>query len=139
LNGLGALRLDQGRYDESADLYRESLRLLEDTLGDEHPSLVLPFNDLALSYLKLGRLAGAELTLQRAMAICSTTLGENHPAHGALLENYAVALRKLGRKREAKAFAARSQQIARASRSRNGVGSKISVNALRSERNYYRF
>jgi tetratricopeptide (TPR) repeat protein len=133
--GLGVLRFHQGRYDESAGLYRQSLRLLEDTLGDEHPSLVVSLNDLALSYLKLGRLDGAELTLRRAMAICSKTLGENHPAYSALLANYAVVLRKLGRKREAKAFAARSQQFARASRSRNGVGSTINVNALRSERN----
>jgi tetratricopeptide (TPR) repeat protein len=135
LTGLGLIRFDQGRYDESVDLYRESLRLLEEAIGDENPYLVVPFNDLASSYLKLGRLNDAELTLRRANAVCSKTLGEDHATCGALLENYAVVLRKLDRKREAKAVAARSQQIARASRSRNGVGSTISVTALRTDRN----
>jgi tetratricopeptide (TPR) repeat protein len=129
------LRFDQGRYGESVDLYRESLRLLEEALGDEHPSLVEPFNDLALSYLKLGRLNDAELTLRRANGLCNKTLGEDHATCGVLLEHYAVVLRKLDRKREAKAVASRAQQITHASRSRNGVGSTISVGALRSERN----
>lgn len=135
LSGLGVLRFDQGRYSESIDLCLESLRLFEGAMGDEHPSLVAPLNNLGLSYLKLGRLNDAELTLRRANAVCGKTLGEDHATCGALLEGYAVVLRKLDRKREAKAFATRSQQIAHASQSRNGVGSTISVTALRTKSN----
>lgn len=131
LNGLGFLRFNQGRYRESIELYLESLRLLESVTGDEHPLLVAPLNNLALSYLKLGRLNEAEVTLRRANTMCGKTLGEDHPTCGALLEGYAVVLRKLNRKREAKAVAARAAQITRAFRSRNGVGSTISVTALR--------
>jgi tetratricopeptide (TPR) repeat protein len=135
LNSLGVLRFDQARYVESIDLYLESLRLFEGAMGNEHPSLVAPLNNLALSYLKLGRFNDAELTLRRANAICGKTLGEDRATCGALLESYAVVLRKLDRKGDAKAVAARSQQIARASRNRNGVGSTISVTALRANSN----
>jgi tetratricopeptide (TPR) repeat protein len=135
LNHLGMLRLDQGRYDESVELFRESLKAFEDAMGTEHPALVVPLNDLALSYLKVGRLNEAEGTLQRAIAICSKTLGEDHSTYGVLLENYAAVLRKLDRKREAKVLAARSQRIVRANRSRNGMGSTISITGLRPGRN----
>lgn len=135
LNNLGGLRFAQGRYEESVELDSESLHLFQDAMGDEHPTLIVPFNNLALSYLKLGRLNEAELTLKRATGICRKTLGEDHATCGALLESYAVILRKLGRKHEAKAVAARSRQITRASQRRNGVGATISVTALHSARN----
>jgi tetratricopeptide (TPR) repeat protein len=131
LNGLGLLRFNQARYRESIDLYLELLRLVEAVTGDEHPLLVAPLNNLALSYLKLGRPNEAEMTLRRANTLCGKTLGEDHATCGALLESYAVVLQKLHRKREAKAVAARAEQITRAFQSRNGVGSTISVTGLR--------
>jgi tetratricopeptide (TPR) repeat protein len=135
LNNLGVLRFDQERYGESVDLFHESLRIFKSALGEEHPWVATPLNNLGLSYLKLGRLNDAELTLRSAVAICGKTLGEDHATCGALLEGYAVVLRKLNRKREAKVVAARSQQITRASRIRNGVGSTISIDGLRTRSN----
>jgi tetratricopeptide (TPR) repeat protein len=92
------LRLDQGRNEESIDLQQKSIRVLEAALGQEHPSLVVPFNNLATTYIKMGRLDEARLTYQRAIDICRKTLGEDHLDYAVLLENYAVVLRKLGRK-----------------------------------------
>jgi tetratricopeptide (TPR) repeat protein len=135
LNELGLLRFEQRRYKESAELDSEALQMFQDVMGDAHPALIGPLNNLALSYLKLGRLNEAELKLNRAMGICSRTLGEDHATYGALLESYAVVLRKLDRKHEAKAVSTRSQQITRAYQRRNGVGATISVAALRSARN----
>jgi tetratricopeptide (TPR) repeat protein len=136
LNGLGVLRFDLGCYKESVDLYLESLRLFQALMGDEHPSLLAPLYNLALSYLKLGRFNEAELTFRRANSVCGKTLSEDHATCGVLLEGYAVVLRKLNRKAEAKAVAARSQQIARASQRRNGVGATISVTGLLTKSNY---
>lgn len=135
LDGLGMVRFNQRRYSESLDLFLESLRLSEQAMGDQHPSLVGKLNNLGLSYFKLGRLNDAELTLRRANVVCANTLGEDHATCGVVLEAYAVVLRKLNRKREAKAVAARSKQIAHASQSRNGVGLTISVTALRTKSN----
>lgn len=134
-SGLGVLRFHQRRYSESVDLDLKSLRLFEAAMGDQHPSLVTPLNNLGLSYFKLGRLNDAELTLHRANVVCDSTLGEDHATCGAVLEGYAVVLRKLNRKREAKAVAARSKEIAHAAQSRNGVGLTISVTALRNKSN----
>jgi len=135
LHDFGVLRFRQARYDEAVSLYTESIRLLAHAMGDKHPSLVVPFNNLALSYLKLGRLNDAELTLKHAIAVCSKTLGDDHPTLGTLLEGYAVVLRKLHRNGEAKAVAAKSREIDRASRTRNGVGATISVTGLRTRSN----
>jgi len=138
LSGLGELRFDQRRYSESVDLYLQSLRLLEGAMGDQHPFLVTPLNNLGSSYFKLGRLNDAELTLRRANVVCGNTLGKDHVTCGAVLGGYAVVLRKLNRKREAKAVAARSKQIAHASQSRSGAGLTISVTALRAKSNNVR-
>jgi tetratricopeptide (TPR) repeat protein len=51
----GQASLDQGRNEESIDLQQKSIRVLEAALGQEHPSLVVPFNNLATTYIKVGR------------------------------------------------------------------------------------
>jgi tetratricopeptide (TPR) repeat protein len=133
LNDLAMLRLDQGRNEESIDLQRQSIQVLQAALGQEHPSLVVPFNNLAATYTKTGRLHEAGLTYQRAIDICRKTLGEEHLDYAVLLKNYAVVLRKLGRKREAKRADAEGQQIEHAAGRRNGVGLTIGVTALRAD------
>jgi tetratricopeptide (TPR) repeat protein len=133
LNNLAMLRLDQGRNEESIDLQQKSIRVLEAALGQEHPSLVVPFNNLATTYIKMGRLDEARLTYQRAIDICRRTLGEDHLDYAVLLENYAVVLRKLGRKSEAKKADAEGKQIERAVDRDNGVGLTIGLTALRSD------
>jgi tetratricopeptide (TPR) repeat protein len=133
MNNLAMLRLEQGRNEESIDLQRKSIRVLEGALGQEHPSLVVPFNNLATTYLKVGRVDEASLTYQRAIKICRKTLGEDHLDYAVLLENYAVLLRKLGRTREAKKAKGEAQQIERAADRHNGIGLTIGVTALRSD------
>jgi tetratricopeptide (TPR) repeat protein len=109
--------------------------VLETALGREHPSLVVLFNDLATTYVKMGHFEDARLTYLRAIALCGKTLGEDHLDYAALLENYAVALQKLGRKSEARKVKRQGQQIMQAAHRRNGIGSTISVAALRSAKN----
>jgi len=134
LNNLAVLRFDQERYQESVDLQLESIRVWETASGKEHPSLVAPLNDLATAYLKMARFDDADLTYRRAINICRKTLGENHLEYAVLLKNYSVVLRKLGHKREAKKIETQGEEIQRAVNRRNGVGSTISVTALRSDR-----
>jgi tetratricopeptide (TPR) repeat protein len=133
LNDLAMLRLEQGRNEESLDLQQKSIRVLEAALGQDHPSLVVPFNNLATTYLKVGRLKEASLIYKRTIDICRKTLGENHLNYAVLLENYAVLLRKLGRTREAKKAKGEGQQIERAADRHNGIGLTIGVTALRSD------
>ena len=135
LNDLAVLRLDQKRYDESIELQQQSIGLLVKDLGDEHPSLVVPYNNLATNYAHLKRYDEAEAAYERAIAICKKTLGEEHLSYGVLLENYAVVLRKAGRKHEARDMESEGQQIERAAERHNGVGATISVTALLSKDN----
>ena len=133
LNNLAVLRFDQERYQESVDLQQQSIQAWETALGKEHPSLVAPLNNLGTTYVKMAYFADAERTFRRAIDVCSKTLGEDHLDYAVVLKNYAVVLRKLGRKREAKKLQAQGQQIERAFNRRNGVGSTISVTALRND------
>jgi tetratricopeptide (TPR) repeat protein len=133
LNNLAVLRFDQERYQESVDLQLESIRIWETASGKEHPSLVAPLNDLATAYLKMARFDDADLTYQCALNVCRKTLGEDHLEYAILLKNYSVVLRKLGHKREAKKIETQGREIQRAVNRRNGVGSTISVTALRSD------
>jgi tetratricopeptide (TPR) repeat protein len=95
----------------------------------------VPLNNLATFYAKLDRYDDAERMFLRADAVCIKTLGENHPVRAALLANYAVVLRKMGRKKESKKINAEAQEIAQSSNRRNGVGSTISLAALRASSN----
>ena len=130
-----AIRFNQRRFADAAELFRELLHLLESSAGGEHPSLVVPLNNFATSLTKLRRLEDAAGVYQRGAVICSKTPEGDHPTCGVLFENYASVLRKLGRKREAKEMAARSRQIELASGRHNGVGSVVSLESLRSNAN----
>jgi len=99
----------------------------------EHPSLVASLNNLATTYVKMGRLKDASTPYQRAIAVCRDTLGEDHLDYAIVLKNYAVVLRKLGRKCEAMKIESQGREIQRAINRRNGVGSTISLTALRSD------
>ena len=134
LNDEGVLQDELGNKEQALKLDQEAISTLEAALGTEHPSLVVPLNNLATIYAKLNRYDDSQRVFLRADAICIKTLGENHPARATLLANYAVVLRKMGHKKESKKINAEAQQIAQSSNRRNGVGSTISVSALRASR-----
>jgi tetratricopeptide (TPR) repeat protein len=134
LNDLAMLRLYQKRYEESMDLQQKSIRLLEAAMGTEHPSLVVPFNNLGTTYVRMGRLDDAGLAYRRAIGLCGKGLGEDHLDYALILQNYSVVLRKLGDKRQAKKLQTQGRRIERAADRRNGIGSTISITALRSDK-----
>jgi tetratricopeptide (TPR) repeat protein len=133
LTNLAVLRFDQRRYEESINLQEKSIRLWEMASGKEHPSLVVPLNDLGNDYARMGRFEDAAIAYQRALDICRKTPSEDRIEYAVLLQNYAFVLRKLGRRREAKKLETQGQTIERAANRRNGVGATISVTALRSD------
>jgi tetratricopeptide (TPR) repeat protein len=102
LRNLGVLRFDQERYEESINLHEQSIRVCGMASGKEHPSLIVPLNDLAIACVRMGRFEDADVTYRRAVDISRRTLGEDHIVYGELLQNYALVLRKLGHRREAK-------------------------------------
>ncbi len=134
LNDEGVLQDQLGHREEALKLDEEAIYMLEAALGTEHPSLIVPLNNLATVYAKLNRYEDSQRVFLRADAVCIKTLGENHPTRATLLANYAVVVRKMGHKKESKKINAEAQEIAQSSNRRNGVGSTISVSALRASR-----
>jgi tetratricopeptide (TPR) repeat protein len=132
LNSLAAVYFSEGQYAKSVDINLKSIRSLEATLGAKHPGLIVPYNNIGNSYVRMGRLNDALLSFERATALCVGSFGQDRVWCGGVFENYAVVLRKLGKKRAAKELETQGQEIERAADRRNGVGATISVNALRS-------
>lgn len=66
LNNLGALDLSLGNAAEARAAFAEALELLEKSFGKEHPSLILPLNNLGCAQQATGELQLAGETLRRA-------------------------------------------------------------------------
>jgi len=65
-----------GRFAESLEAHRRQLERIEQRLGDDHPDLRYPLNNMALAGQDCGRSDDAELWLRRAIAI-----DDAQPAH----------------------------------------------------------
>jgi tetratricopeptide (TPR) repeat protein len=80
LNNLAALYYDQGRYAEAEPLYNRTLKILEKTLGENHPYFAIALNNYAVLLRKLNRDAEAKEVESRAEAIQVRIAQRNLPA-----------------------------------------------------------
>jgi hypothetical protein len=71
---------------------------------------------------------------RRAIDLAEATVGLEHPLYGEILGNYAHHLRLIGDKSRSKAMAAKSDEILRDSRRRNGLGLVVDVSTLQRAR-----
>jgi tetratricopeptide (TPR) repeat protein len=130
-NNLGVVRFFEGNPEESRRLLLQSLAIMENGSGPDHPLLARTLNNLASVENSTGHREAAGERLRRALDIVERRLGPEHPVYGALLANYAAFLRQGGDKSRAKVLEAQSTQILKDSRLRNGLGSVIDVSSLR--------
>jgi tetratricopeptide (TPR) repeat protein len=79
LHGLANLYFEQGKYEQTEQLFQRTLQIWERSLGSEHPILAYSLNNLAILYKKRGNYEKAELFLQRALSIREQALGSQHP------------------------------------------------------------
>jgi len=131
LNNLGAIRMYQGRFVEAQALLERSLATLEAARGPVHPILLRTLHNLAVAQQRNGLRNAAGETWRRAVDLAAARVGMEHPLYGEILGNYAAYLREIGNKAQSKTLAARSAEILRDHRRRNGVGGVVDVNALR--------
>ena len=89
LSGLAELYREQGKYALSEELYRQSLHVLEQQLGSEHPDLAFPLDRLADLYREQGKYMQAEPLYKRALGIWEQQLGAKHPLMALFLNNLA--------------------------------------------------
>ena len=91
--------------------YQRVLKLLEQTVGPDHPTLATTLNNLAVMYEAQDKYSEAEPLYQRALTSIEHTMGPAHPNLAAALDNYADLLRKMQREAEAETAEARAKAI----------------------------
>ena len=95
LNKLGTACYQYGEHDAAAKAFTRGLRLLEKSLGNDHPDVATAFNNLALIHNAKSRLDQAEPLYRRALMIDERVLGHDHPSAATDLNNLAL-LYKIG-------------------------------------------
>jgi tetratricopeptide (TPR) repeat protein len=86
-----------GAFQEAEPPYQRALRIREQSLGPEHPSVAFPLNGLAELYREQGKYAEAEPLYQRALRIWEQSPGPEHPRTQSVRANYATLLREMER------------------------------------------
>jgi tetratricopeptide (TPR) repeat protein len=100
-----------GRYEESELLYKRTLKILEQRLGEEHVSTAAALNNLGLAIEKQDRFLEAELLYRRALLVREQLLGLEHPNTATVLNNLANVYEKQGRIDEAETLYRRALEV----------------------------
>lgn len=96
LNKLGTACYQSGDHDNAVKAFTRGLRLLEKTLGNDHPDVATSLNNLALIHYSKGRYEQAEPLYRRALMIDERVLGYDHPSVATDLNNLALLYKKQG-------------------------------------------
>jgi tetratricopeptide (TPR) repeat protein len=96
LEAASKIAIDAGRYSSAAQLWRETLELVEASLGPEHPDTATCLDNLAGLLKEQGDLAGARPLYEHALAIREKVLGPEHFSTATSLNNLALLLTDQG-------------------------------------------
>jgi len=96
LNKLGTACYQCGDSDAAVKAFTRGLRLLEKTIGNDHPDVATALNNLALIHYSKGRYDMAEPLYRRALMIDERVLGYDHPGVATDLNNLALLYKKQG-------------------------------------------
>ena len=96
VSDLGVLLEENGDYDESERMARESITLSRALYGDKHPKIARALNNLASTLQDKGELAKSEATYRQALDMERELLGEVHPEIANTLNNIAFVQYDLG-------------------------------------------
>ena len=90
-----------GQYARAVVVGKKALKVAEEIVGPDHPSVATALNNLALLYNTQGQYAAAEPLYKRALKIDEKALGPDHPKVATSLNNLASLYRATGRILEA--------------------------------------
>jgi len=97
--GITYLRL--GRYEEAETLLRAALKILEDTLGQDHPDIAATLNSLGILRQERGDYAEADSFQSRALAILRKKYGDENQDVLSIQSNLALLYQEMGKNEEA--------------------------------------
>ena len=90
-----------GQYARAVVVGKKALKVAEEIVGPDHPSVARSLNNLALLYNTQGQYAAAEPLYKRALSIAEKALGPDHPSVATDLNNLARLYRATGQILEA--------------------------------------
>jgi tetratricopeptide (TPR) repeat protein len=108
LNNLAVFLYEGGKYEESEELFRESLDINLQLLGEQHPDIAISLNNLAFVLHDSGDYQSAEDYYQRALDLRLRFLGEAHPLTAQSLNNLAFLYYDLSDNERALEFSRRA-------------------------------
>ena len=97
--GITYLRL--GRYEEAEELLRAALKILEGTLGRDHPDIAPSLNSLGILRQERGDYREAESFQSRALAILRNKYGDQNQDVLSIQSNLALLYQDMGKNEEA--------------------------------------
>lgn len=100
LVNLAIAHAEAEEHEEAETALRQSIDLVESTLGELHPALVAVKVNLGFVLMSAGRAEQAEREGRDTLQLIRLSLGEQHPYMGIALTNVAAALDVLGRNAE---------------------------------------
>jgi serine/threonine protein kinase/tetratricopeptide (TPR) repeat protein len=100
MNALAFILEDRKQYAEAEAVYRRILDI-QARQGAEHPSTLVPRNNLAMLLTTMGRVSEAVEQFATLLSATQAAVGEKHAFYAIFSSNYGMALGKAGRLDEA--------------------------------------
>jgi CHAT domain-containing protein len=100
-----------GENEEALALHMRALKIREQRLGDDHPSVATSLSNLAVVLERLGRSEEARRCYERSIRIKELRFGPDHPDLAMTLHSLAVTLGKAGKVGEARPLHYRAVEI----------------------------
>ncbi len=104
LNNLASVYHSKKQYKKAKILYKESLKLRQDTLEKKHPDIANSLSNLGVVYQNQAQYTKAKHFFKRALNINKETLGTKHPSTAEVLNNLGGSYRALGEFKKAKSL-----------------------------------
>ncbi len=96
LNKHGTAAYHVGDHAAATASFEKALKILESTMGENHPDVATGLNNLALLHYSQSDYEAAEPLYERALAIDEKTLGPDHSGVATDLNNLALLYKKQG-------------------------------------------
>jgi len=96
LNDLGVLLMEQRRYEEALNYFRDALAIKERILAPDDGDVGNGLNSVGFALMHLGRYAEAKPLFQRAVTISEKIIGPEHALNSGPLQSLGECLRLMG-------------------------------------------
>ncbi|MCA9125281.1 MAG: CHAT domain-containing protein, partial [Planctomycetales bacterium] len=113
LSNLGLLYDNMADYARAEPLYRQSLEIRKEVLGEKHPDYAGGLNNLALLYYHMDDFASAEPLYRQSLEILKPVFGEMHPNYSKAHYSLAYLYHRTGDYERAEQFYSRAAAMSR--------------------------